>query len=182
MSYEIDRVSVATDLITKAVKSWTGPDSEETGTKIVALGKRYQRLQFLSETIKDFLKEVDTAWTDVEAALQDAMIEEGCKSINVSGLGQFTMRARNMLSVNVANKTTLFFPYLTEVGHDSILKLDVNPRTLGAFLDSHYGELQAKYEGEGLDAVEARDKALEFLKTKGVTYFVKRDIAFKKGE
>lgn len=179
----VDRIVVVQELVRFGNEKWEAAHSlREEGNKIVSLGKMYRSLQNLSEAIKELQKVVDSEWSTIEADLQEAMIEEGCKSINVNGLGMFTMRARNMLSVNAANKSTLFFPYLTESNNADILKLDVNPKTLGAFLDSHFAELQSKYEAEGMDNIQARDKALEFLKEKGVTYFVKRDIAFKKGE
>lgn len=151
--------------------------------KITELSSKFLELRTLSKAKAEELKKIDAEWTETEAELQSAMIEEGCKSIKLAGMGTFMMRSKNYLSVNGANKEPLFFPYLREIGHDSILKLDVHAGTLGAFLDAHFEELKAQYmEKLDLDPVEARDKALEFLKEKGVTYFVKRDIAFKKGE
>lgn len=150
--------------------------------RIVELGRKFKELKEEHEKQSDILKQVGVRWDEAERDLLEAMVEEGVKSIEIAGLGRFTMRVTNYLSVNAANKEG-FYEYLKEAGHGGLLKLDVNPKTLTAFLSQHFEELQKKYGDEaGLDMVDAREKALEFLKSKGAAYFTKRDISLTKGK
>ncbi len=145
----------------------------------IVLARKFKEQKVAYEAQKETLEKLGKEWEETENALIAAMIEEGVNSVRLDGLGLFSLRTTNFLSVNAANKPG-FFDYLKEVGHDSILKLDVNPRTLTAFLNEHLKELQSKLCNEkGIDDISARNEALEILNKRGASYFTKRDIALK---
>ena len=147
--------------------------------KIIAFAKEFKRLKDEHDELSGKLKEIDTLWSAAEAALLDAMLEEGVNSIDLGGVGKLSMRTVNYLSVNAAN-TEQFYQYLRLSGNGALLKESVNPRTLTAWLKSHLEELIAGANNNGMDAVDARTASLEFLKTKGASYFTKRGIALRK--
>jgi hypothetical protein len=147
-------------------------------TQIIDLGKKFKQLKQDYAEQEAKLKAVGAEWEDTEKQLIDAMIEEGVKSVALDGLGLFSLRTTNYLSVNAANKPD-FYQYLKESGNGALLKEDVNPKTLTAFLGKHMEELQTQFVRSGLDEVDARNKALELLNKKGASYFTKRDIALK---
>lgn len=147
--------------------------------KMIELAKRFKDLKAESAKQEEVLKKINKEWDAVDQELMSLMIDEGVNSASLTGIGRITMRTKNYLSVTKENKEK-FFDYLRESGNDSILKLDVHAGTLGTFLDSHLAELKAKNEADGMDMIEARDKALEFLKEKGANYFIKRDLALGK--
>jgi hypothetical protein len=149
--------------------------------QIVELGRKFADLKAKSEEAADALKEINAEWDEAEKALLEAMVEEGVKSVAIDGLGLFSMRVKNYLSVNAANKPG-FYVYLKESGNGSLLKEEVNPKTLTAFLNGHVEELIKKLQKEGKDPVEARKEALEFLNKKGASYFTDRGIALTKGK
>ena len=149
--------------------------------QLVELGKKFFELKSQYESTEKILDGINTQWQECETELLEMMAEEGVASINIDGLGLFSMRTRNMLSVNAANKER-FYEYLKESGNASLLKLEVNPRTLTAFLSEHLDTLIEKRREDGLLEMNAREAALKFLNDKGANYFTKRDIAFKKGK
>lgn len=140
---------------------------------------KFEELEKLYDEQKAQLDATKEEWDSVELQLLEAMVEEGTKSIDIEGLGRFTMATRNYLSVNAANKET-FYPYLKESGNGALLKEEVNPKTLTAFLDGHLEDLIAAYVAKGLDGVTARQEALTFLNSKGASYFSKKQIRRKK--
>lgn len=144
------------------------------------IAKYYYDLQTQHETLKKELKELEEKWTEVEIQLQEAMVNEGVNTIKLAGVGTFMMKTKNYLSVTAANKEQ-FFPYLQESGNGGLLKLDVNSRTLSAFLGEHVEQLKAEKMAKGVDEVTARNEAIEFLKSKGASAFSERGIALKKG-
>lgn len=146
---------------------------------ITELAKIYAEIRSRHEAASDVLKAIEKEWTEAETALLDAMVEEGTRSIKIDELGTFSMATTNYLSVTAANKET-FYPYLKESGNGSLLKEEVNPRTLTAFLKGHLEELIRLQEQRGYDGVDARNKALEFLNKKGASYFTKKEIRLKK--
>ena len=149
--------------------------------KIQELTAKFKQLKTAYDEADEKLKEINAAWNACDEELLAAMVEEGVNSASFAGIGTISMRVKNYLSVNAANKSG-FYDHLREIKKDDILKLDVNPKTLGSFLDGYLADLKAKYmeeDGE-LDQISARDKALEFLKSKGVSYFTKRDLALSK--
>ncbi len=149
-------------------------------TQIVELGKKFVELKKKSDALTKEVAAVNAEWTQVETELQEAMIEEGVKSIKLDGMGTFTLRTTPFLSVTAENKER-YFEYLRKIGEDSILKLDVNPRTNGAFLKAHLESRIANLVAKNtdLDEVTARKEILEELALVGVSYFTKRDIALK---
>lgn len=149
--------------------------------ELVELGKKFFELKTKHEEQSAALKELGAEWEAVETELLETMAEEGVSSINIDGLGLFSMSTRNMLSVNAANKEK-FWEYLKESGNGHLLKLDVNPRTLTAFLGEHLAALIEKRKAEGKMEFEAREEMLKFLNEKGASYFVKRGISFRKGK
>jgi hypothetical protein len=146
---------------------------------VTELAKKFATLKAEHESQSEVLKKINAEWEDIEARLLDAMVEDGTKSLHIDGLGLFTMAVTNYLSVNAASKET-FYPYLKESGNGGILKEDVNARTLTAFLKGHLEDKIREFESSGLDGVDARNKALEFLNSKGASYFTKREIRMTK--
>ncbi len=147
--------------------------------QILELSRKFKELKEKHDAQSDILKQIDVEWTIIEEQLLEAMVEEGVKSINVIGCGSFTMRVENYLNVSAAAAEG-FYSYLRESGNGGLLKEMVNPATLKAWLKPHFEELQQKYvDNSGLDPVEARDAALEFLKQKGCAYLTKRGVILK---
>jgi hypothetical protein len=146
--------------------------------RLVELAKEFKGFKIAHAEAADALKKIETDWQENETKLQELMIEEGVRSITIEGVGQLSLRTTNYPSVNAANKPQ-FFEYLKKTGNDSILKLDVNPRTLGAFLKEHTESLISEKMKDGSDEVSAREYVLENLKKEGVAFFLKRDIALK---
>lgn len=146
--------------------------------QITKLATKFKELRAQSEEQTKALKELNLEWEAVEKELLEAMAEEGVRSVDIEGLGKFYMTTKNYLSVNIANKPS-FYDYLQESGNGNLLKLDVNPRTLTAFLKGHLEELISQKVQGGLDQIEARNQALEFLNKKGASYFVDRGVSFK---
>ena len=107
------------------------------------------------------------------------MADEGVSSIRIEGIGLFSLSVTNYLSVTNDKKET-FYPYLQEAGHGGLLKLDVNSRTLTAFLKQHLDELVKEREANGLDSVEAMESALKFLNERGASCFTKRGISLRR--
>jgi hypothetical protein len=146
--------------------------------QLIELAKAYKRFKLAYAEQEAALDQLDEEWKDLTTKLQDLMIEEGVKSITIEGVGMLSMRTTSYPSVNAASKP-VFFDYLKKTGNDSILKLDVNPRTLGAFLKEHSETLITERMKDGMDEVTAREAVQEELKKEGVAFFVKRDIALK---
>lgn len=147
-------------------------------SKLVEICKRYREIKTAHEGLSDQLKQLGQVWTDTELELIDAMVEEGTNSIDVEGAGKFSLCTKNYLSVNAANKAQ-FYPYLKESGHGGLLKEDVNPKTLTAFLKTHLVEVEGKFKAEGMDQFDASKAALEFLKSKGAAYFSEKTIMLR---
>lgn len=148
-------------------------------SKIGELAKKYREIEAKHKELSTQVKELGEEWTAIETKLIEAFVEEGVNSAKLEGLGHFILSTKNFLSVTAANKEH-YFNYLKKSGHDSILKLDVNPRTNGAFLDQHVEALIAEKTGAGLNLVEARKAALEFLAAQGVSYFSEKRIQVRK--
>lgn len=148
--------------------------------KITDLAKKYSEIQDKSKAQAEVAKAINAEWTECEAELLEAMVEEGVKSLNIDGVGMIMMRTTTRLSVNIAEKPILF-KYLEDIGSSGILKLDINPKTLASWLDSHLAELINKEVANGKDMVDAREAAIQFLHEKaGASYFSKREIALKR--
>jgi hypothetical protein len=143
------------------------------------LVKKYAELEDRAEEQKAKLKAINDAWAEVETKLLEAMAEEGIKSTKLEGLGRFSLVTKNYLSVTAANKPS-FFDYLKASGNGALLKEDVNPKTLTAFLKGHLEEIIKEFSDKGMDTVDARNKALEFLNQKGASYFSERVISHTK--
>lgn len=146
---------------------------------INALAKKFFALKAKHEAAADALKAIGAEWEEAEQALLAAMVDEGTNSISIAGMGMFVMTTKNYLSVNAASKPQ-FFQYLKKAGHGALLKEDVNPRTLTAFLKGHLEEVTQKYVAAGKDAVEARNEALKYLNSQGASYFSDRGVSFRK--
>lgn len=149
--------------------------------QITELVKNFKALKEKSEDASKQLKEINSEWDVCESELLDAMVNEGMSSVKVEGIGQASFSTKNYLSVTADNKPQ-FFQYLKESDNDGILKLDVNPRTLGAFLDSHLEQLiedNTQTNTEECDPITARNTAIDFLKSKGVSAFMKRTLSFR---
>lgn len=147
--------------------------------KLIELGERFSALKKQHEALKTQLDDVRIEWELVEEQLLAAMTEDCINSFDVENLGKFTVAKKNYLSVNAANKPS-FYGYLQESGNGDLLKLDVNPRTLTSFLKGHLEEVTKKFMSDhNLDQVDAEEKALEYLKDKGASYFSEASIRFK---
>lgn len=147
-------------------------------TNVTQLAKEFARLKEEHEKAGEAVKRLADEWNTVETQLLEAMVEEGVNSVSVVGCGLFSLTTKNYLSVKAENKSG-FFDYLRQTGNEGLLKLDVNPRTLSAFLKEHLEELVAKAVSTGQDAIDARNHSLEALKNVGASYFSDRTIRFK---
>lgn len=143
------------------------------------LAKKFAELKYSVDAKKKELAEINEQWDEVERELMDAMVEEGTNSIGVDGIGLFSLRTKNYMSVNSANHFA-FFQYLREHGHGSLIRDYVPPATLTSFLKEHQAELEGKYVAEGMDQIDARNKAIDYLKTKGAACFSEKQIALTK--
>lgn len=147
--------------------------------KLVELGIKFKKFKDDYKVQEDALKLLGGQWEECERELLDAMVEEGVNSIDIDGVGKLSMRTENYLSVNTAN-TPLFYSYLKESGNGTLLKEYVNPRTLTSFLKEHLelkiSEIQSVKE---IDEFDARNEALEFLKSKGAAYFQKKSVSLR---
>ncbi len=143
------------------------------------LGKRFFELKQLAEAKKEEIKKINDEWSEVENELIQAMVDEGTNSIGIEGIGKFTLTTKSFLSVNKANEMR-FYGYLRASDNGALIHDHVNPRTLGAFLKEHQKELEGKYIAEGLDAIDARNKAIDFLKEKGAAIFSEKTISLRK--
>lgn len=146
--------------------------------QITELARRFRELKLKSEEQAEVLKQINGEWSVIETELLEAMSEEGVSSVKMEGLGNFIMSVRNMLSVNAANQPS-FYQYLKESGNGALLKESVNPATLTAFLKGHLEDVIKTYIDQGMDTVDARNSALQFLNEKGATYFTKRGITLR---
>jgi hypothetical protein len=147
-------------------------------TKIIELGKQFKEFKKRDSELKAEMKILDEKWSACEEQLLEAMVEEGVKSVTIENVGMLSMRTTNFLSVTADNKPS-FFEYLQESGNSGLLKLDVHAATLKSFLDGHLEKLVQEKKDAGIDEMEARSEALEFLKSKGAGYFTKRGVALK---
>jgi hypothetical protein len=116
------------------------PEIKERCTKFAELKAKHEEL-------KTQLTEIGDEWDEVEKALISDMTEEEVKSVKLEGLGQFTMKVTNRLSVNAANKPK-FWEYLIASGNGGLLKLDVNTKTLEAFLKTHLADIKKIFMSE----------------------------------
>ena len=146
--------------------------------EIKELAEKFRSIKKRHAEVKAELARVDEEWTEIEQKIMDWMIEEGQKSVTYAGIGRLTMATKNYLSVTADHKP-LFFEYLKESGNGDLLKLDVHPKTLGSFLDQHFQNITSQLESSGLDQVTAREQALEFLNSKGASFFSKKHITLK---
>jgi len=146
--------------------------------RLTDLARQYRELRAKKEFQADVLKAISADLSTSESELLEAMVEEGVNSLRIDGVGLLSMKVTNYLSVNVANKPA-FFEYLQESGNGGLLKLDVNPKTLTAFLSEHLKALTKDYVDSGMDEIDARNKALDGLKSKGASYFSERGISLR---
>lgn len=146
---------------------------------IVTLAKRFSEIRAQHEKQTVLLKEISESWDETEGLLMEAMIEEGAKSIRIDGIGLVILASTSFLSVNAASKET-FLPYLKESGNGDLIKEDVNSRTLTAFLKGHLEEVTQRFLDEGMDVVDAKKAALDFLSKRGASYFTKREVRINK--
>lgn len=147
--------------------------------RIIELARAYNQASTELAEKSEAEKIASAAKDAAKAELIAAMADEGVSGISVEGIGRLSMVTKNAYSVNIAHKPG-FFDYLRETGNDSILKLDVNPRTLSAFLSTHEAELKAKYEADGLDPLTALENAKALLESKGASVFTMQNISVRK--
>jgi hypothetical protein len=150
--------------------------------KLTALARAFSAVRLQLDEANDAIKNLENLVSERERDLLEAMVEEGVKSVSIDGVGLLSLKTTNYLSVNSANKEE-FYKYLQESGNGSLLKLDVNPRTLSAFLKNHLEELiRTECAASGKDEIDARNECLEFLNKKGASYFTKHGISLRKGK
>lgn len=144
------------------------------------MARKFADHKLRDDEIKKMKEENDAEWDVIEKEMMELMVQDGVPSIRIEGLGLFSLVTKNYLSVNAANKPQ-FFEYLQESGNGSLLKLDVHARTLEAFLKTHSEELISKFQAEGLDLFEAKEKAHGVLIARGAAHFKDQRIQMKKG-
>jgi hypothetical protein len=153
--------------------------------KIKELGIQYaaarDAVKYASE-VHDAAKEHKKS---IELELLEEMVNEGVPRIDLEDIGLLSMKTETYMSVTKANEMD-FYAYLKANGHGGLFKEYVEGKTLGVFLKMHLQELAEKLmleseaQSEPIDEITARDKALEFLKTKGVGYFSDKSISLRK--
>lgn len=145
--------------------------------KLVESAKKFAMHRKLYDEYTRILKDNNTAWDACELELVAAMVEEGVTSVALEGMGNFVLRRDNMTSVAADNKPRVF-EYLRESGNGALLKEDVTPQTLKAWIKSHISELADGYRQQGLPEIEKsyEQQAIEFLGNKGITFFRKTSI------
>ncbi len=147
--------------------------------QIVDLARKYKAFSVEAAEVKAELDVVNKAWGECETELLEAMVEAGVNSVKLDGVGNFSMATKNFLSVTAAHKEE-FFVYLKESGNAGLLKLDVNPATLKAFLSGHLEQLIRDRVNKGMNEVDARKEALELLNKRGASYHTERGIRMLK--
>lgn len=146
--------------------------------KLTDLARSFVEIKARHEAKSEELKAINAEWQACEEQLLDAMVDEGVASTRIDGVGLISMRVENFLSVTAANKEQ-FYSYLQSSGNGGLLKLDVNPKTLTAFLKEHLATLVKQSVESGLDEVQSREKSLEYLKNVGANYFTKRTLSHR---
>jgi hypothetical protein len=122
--------------------------------EIIELGKKFAECKKESEELTKKLKAANEAWDAVEKELLEVMLDAQVNSIDIEGVGRLTMSRSSYPSVNAAAKPQ-FFDYLKDSGNGGLLKLDVNPQTLNAFLKKHIEELRTQLISNGLNEMQA---------------------------
>lgn len=147
---------------------------------LIELGKRFKEIKDAHDRIKAALDDASAEWDRVEAELKSAMLEDCVNSVDIEGVGKLSLVRKSYLSVNAANKPE-FYKYLQESGNGDLLKLDVNPRTLTAFLKTHKDDLTKQFMViDNLDKIDAEEKAEMLLKEKGASHFAEVSISLRK--
>lgn len=141
--------------------------------------REYHQARTLAADAAASLKAAKEFEEQAKQNLLAIMVEEGTSSVDVEDLGKFSMVTTTYMSVTAANKAQ-FYPYLKESGNAGLLKEDVNPRTLSAFLKEHLIELTNKNIEQGMDQFEAKEKAVLFLGSQGVDSYSEKNVAFRK--
>lgn len=146
---------------------------------LVKLAQEYHAARAKCDALKDQLSEANKAKDEAESVLLEAMTDNEVSSVRIEGLGLFSMTTTNYLSVNAANKPK-FYAYLKASGNGGLLKEEVNPKTLTAFLKGHLVEMTKKIaDADKLEDFDANKKALEYLKEKGAEYFSERGVSLR---
>ncbi len=150
-------------------------------SKILALAKQFHSYKNQVKEMAEALKTLNAEWTAIESELLEAMVEEGVGSVKIDGLGNFILSTKTYLSLPAANRPQ-GYEYLKANGLGDIIKEYADPRTLGATLDLHFGNLVSQLQTNSeLDIVDARKQAVELLNSKGFNYFSERTISLRKG-
>lgn len=146
--------------------------------EVTEVGKELKTIRAHISELTTQLEKAKATRETLEQKMIEAMLEEGVNALNIQGVGRFSLVTKAYLSVNSANKPE-FFKYLQESGNGDLLKLDVNPMTLKAFLREHLDLMTQKtMQTENKDEIESRNEALEYLKRRGASFFTDRSIRF----
>lgn len=147
---------------------------------LIELGKQFKECKDAHDAAKSALDAANEKWEAVEDELRSAMVDDCVNSVDIEGVGKLSLVRKSFLSVNAANKPQ-FYQYLQESGNGDLLKLDVNPRTLTAFLKNHKDTLTKQYMViDEMDKIDAEEKAETLLKEKGASHFSEITISLRK--
>lgn len=146
---------------------------------IINLAKKYVAAKESVSMVNEALDLAKKHKKEMEEELLTAMIDSGIPSIRIDDIGLLSLKTENYLSVNKASEFE-FYEYLKQTGNGGLLKEYCDARTLKVFLNPHLEELKSEYINSGLDELQARDQALDFLKSKGVSYFTDKSISLRK--
>lgn len=146
--------------------------------QILSLARGFHVLKLEAARLSEALKDVNSQWATCEAELLQAMADEGLASMKIDGIGTLSTRTENYLSVTGEQKHG-FYDYLKHSGNGGLLKEEVNPATLKAFLKQHVEELTRQGVEAGKEEFDARTEAVTFLQAHGASVFTKRGITLR---
>lgn len=146
---------------------------------LAELAKKFAECKKIDADLEAQKDKNNEVWDQVEKEMIELMINEGASSIRIDDLGLFSLQSKTYLSCNAADKPKMF-NYLQESGNGGLLKLDVHAKTLSSFLSAHVTDIETKLVESGVDPIEAKTKAVDFLKEKGASIFKDQKIAMRK--
>lgn len=127
-------------------------DASASGVR--ELAEQFGELKKSHELASGIVKDLGEMWDACEKELIQEMISEGISSIKIEGYGNFILSQSAYPSVNAATKPQ-FYQYLKASGNGDLLKLDVPPQTLSAFLKRHLEELRKQFQDKGVTLEQA---------------------------
>jgi hypothetical protein len=98
--------------------------------QLTILLQKFHDLKAKKKETEDALKDLTSKLSELDKEIQEHFIEEGTTQMRVEGMGLFTLT--ETVRANAADKDKLF-KHLRGLGHDSLIKENVNAQTLSAW-------------------------------------------------